>query len=110
MNDASKNARQHAGILLHPADNVITLLADRAACDLVTASLGEEEVRVVLRDDVRFGHKTAVVDIAAEEEIIKYGMPIGTATQPIAAGDWVHIHNCHSHRFGYHQEKYGVRA
>ena len=28
--------------------------------------------------------------------MIKYGFPIGHATQPIRAGDWVHLHNCAS--------------
>ena len=29
----------------------------------------------------------------ADEKIIRLGMPIGSATRPIAAGAWVHTHN-----------------
>ena len=39
------------------------------------------------------GHKYALRDIAAGENIIKYGNPIGHATQDIHKGDHVHSHN-----------------
>ena len=45
---------------------------------------------VEIRDD---GHKYALRDIAAGENVVKYGMPIGHATQPIAKGEHVHVHN-----------------
>ncbi len=39
------------------------------------------------------GHKYALRDIAAGENIIKYGNPIGHATCDIKAGEHVHTHN-----------------
>lgn len=39
------------------------------------------------------GHKYARRDIAEGENIIKYGMPIGHATRPIAKGEHVHVDN-----------------
>lgn len=39
------------------------------------------------------GHKYAVRDIAAGEDIIKYGFPIGVAIASIARGEHVHTHN-----------------
>ena len=45
---------------------------------------------VEVRDD---GHKYALRDIAAGENVIKYGMPIGHATCPIRKGEHVHVHN-----------------
>ncbi len=39
------------------------------------------------------GHKYALRDIAAGENIIKYGNPIGHATADIKAGEHVHTHN-----------------
>ena len=39
------------------------------------------------------GHKYALCDIKAGENIIKYGNPIGHATCDIKAGDHVHTHN-----------------
>jgi len=45
---------------------------------------------VEVRED---GHKYALRDIAAGENIIKYGMPIGHALCAIACGELVHVHN-----------------
>ena len=39
------------------------------------------------------GHKYAVRDITKGENIIKYGYPIGHATEDIKAGEHVHTHN-----------------
>ena len=39
------------------------------------------------------GHKYALRDIKAGENIIKYGNPIGHATEDIKAGEHVHTHN-----------------
>ena len=39
------------------------------------------------------GHKYALRDIAKGENIIKYGQPIGHATESIAKGEHVHVHN-----------------
>ena len=39
------------------------------------------------------GHKYAIRDIKAGENIIKYGCPIGHATSDIKAGEHVHTHN-----------------
>ena len=39
------------------------------------------------------GHKYARRDIAAGEDIVKYGMPIGHATRAIAKGEHVHVDN-----------------
>ena len=45
---------------------------------------------VEVRED---GHKYALREIAAGENVIKYGMPIGHATCAIAVGEHVHTHN-----------------
>ncbi|MBQ8696507.1 MAG: altronate dehydratase [Clostridia bacterium] len=41
----------------------------------------------------RPGHKYALFDIKAGEQIVKYGYPIGVATADIKKGEWVHSHN-----------------
>ena len=45
---------------------------------------------VEVRED---GHKYALRDIAAGEDVVKYGMPIGHATRAIAKGEHVHVDN-----------------
>ncbi len=51
---------------------------------------------VTVRDTVPHGHKVALSDIAAGEQVLKYGQPIGIASQSIAAGEHIHEHNLRS--------------
>ena len=48
-----------------------------------------DNVEVRLED----GHKYALRDIRQGENVIKYGQPIGHATQDIAKGEHIHTHN-----------------
>lgn len=82
-----------AGLLrLSEADNVL----------LATGPVGPGSAQVngggqiTLLDAVRLGHKVAARDIAKGEKIMKYGVPIGSATAEILAGAHVHLHNMKS--------------
>ena len=44
-------------------------------------------------EDIEAGHKTALVPLAPGERVFRYGEPIVEATQAIAQGEWVHVHN-----------------
>ena len=57
-----------------------------------------DNVAVLLRekDGIPAGHKIALCDIKKDEEIIKYGMPIGAAKCDISKGEHVHTHNIRS--------------
>ncbi len=75
---------------INAADNVAVALAD----DLKAGeSFDIDGVRVTLREPVARGHKFALRDIAEGENVVKYGYPIGHATEPVAAGAWIHSHN-----------------
>ena len=54
--------------------------------------------------DLKSGHKYADCDIKAGENIVKYGCPIGHATEDIQPGQWVHSHNMATNLSG--QEEY----
>jgi altronate dehydratase small subunit len=97
-------------ILLNVSDNVATALTALAKGDKIHAQLEDVSVDVVLREDIQFAHKYALRDIAKGEPVLKYGMPIGNALEDIRAGDWVHVHNCRSQRFGFHRQQYGLKA
>ena len=61
------------------------------------------------------GHKYARVDIKKGENIIKYGSPIGHATEDIKKGDHVHTHNVKTNLSGnleytYNYKDYGVES
>jgi altronate hydrolase len=72
-----------------PRDGVATLLADASAGDVV--NVGDTEI--VLAADIGRGHKVALAPIAAGDPVLKYGFPIGHATQAIMPGAHVHSHN-----------------
>jgi altronate dehydratase small subunit len=97
-------------ILLNLNDDVATALIDLKAGVEVNARLDDRSVDVVLAQDIQFGHKYALRDMAEGEDVLKYGLPIGKATESIRTGEWVHVHNCRSARFGHRHEKYGVNA
>ena len=54
-----------------------------------------DTVAVALQDlpGIPAGHKFALRDIAAGEDVIKYGNPIGHATRDIRKGELVDHHN-----------------
>ena len=81
---------------IHDADNVATLLQDAEAATEVLVLGGNARKIVRASEAVRASHKIALSAIAEGESIVKYGFQIGEATHPIAAGDWVHLHNCRS--------------
>lgn len=54
---------------------------------------------VRLSHDVPLGHKLALRDIANGEDVIEYGIRIGTASTKIVRGDYVHTHNVRSARW-----------
>lgn len=74
---------------LDPRDHVAVALRDVAAGETVAV----DGATVSARAAIPFGHKLALRAIAAGEPVIKYGCPIGRATQAIAPGDHVHTHN-----------------
>jgi galactarate dehydratase len=45
---------------------------------------------LTLRERVPQGHKVALADIAEGEAVVRYGVAIGHAQEPIARGSWVH--------------------
>lgn len=51
---------------------------------------------MTLSTQVTLGHKVSARDIAAGEKILKYGVPIGSATEDIPMGAHVHVHNMKS--------------
>lgn len=76
-------------IQIQAQDNVAVALQNLSVGTVI--HLADKEI--ILKQDIPRGHKFAVKDIAAQENIIKYGYPIGHATCDIASGDYVHTHN-----------------
>lgn len=77
---------------LSPQDNVSAATVTIAAGD--TVIIDGRSVTVDQR--ILTGHKVAVAPIAAGENVLKYGIPIGSATAAIRPGEYVHTHNLKS--------------
>ncbi|MGY2492701.1 UxaA family hydrolase [Cupriavidus sp. CP313] len=84
-------------IVLHPADNVATLLDPGRAGEACTLQ-GEGSGQLALLQDVPFGHKVCIADTAPGAHIVKYGQVIGRASLVVRAGEHVHVHNIESAR------------
>jgi len=74
-------------LTVHADDNVATIL---------DADIDQRKTQAGLPilGNIKFGHKVALRAIQSGESIIKYGIPIGVATQDIEPGEHVHTHNC----------------
>ena len=72
-------------IRMHERDNVAIVANDGGLPAGTVLPSG-----LVLRDKVPQGHKVALLDIAADAPVLRYGIAIGHAREPIAAGSWVH--------------------
>lgn len=77
-------------IQINPADNVIVALEPIAEGDVVAVPNGGD---VVAAEDIPQGHKMAVREIPAGEDVVKYGLPIGHVTRGVHPGSWLHTHN-----------------
>ncbi|MHC4581948.1 MAG: UxaA family hydrolase, partial [Planctomycetota bacterium] len=79
-------------VILSDKDNVATALVDLPAGDYVLGS-GADEAVITVDQDIRAGFKVALSNIGKGERIYKYGYIIGLATEDVAKGDCVHVHN-----------------
>jgi len=84
--------------VIHPSDNVAMALEDLSAGVQALAARGGRSRVIELRTPVPFGHKVALEAIREGERVVKYGEVIGLATQDIAGGGHVHVHNLESQR------------
>ncbi len=76
-------------IKIHKNDNVAVALQS-----LVRGmEIEVEGCKIILKEDISQGHKISLKDIAVNEPVLKYGYSIGTASEYIMEGSWVHTHN-----------------
>ncbi len=87
----------HEALLLRPTDDVAVALTQLTAGQTMTV-VGHPDLLLVVSNDVPFGHKVAIRDVAVGDVVHKLGHAIGIASRPISAGEHVHIHNIASQR------------
>ncbi len=76
-------------LVLSTGDNVGVVLKGAAKGEHLALTGGD----VLCLDDVPPGHKLALAPIACGTKVLKFGVPIGSATTDVRAGQHVHTHN-----------------
>lgn len=90
----NSNTSQKGALLiqLDPQDNIAVLAQSAEAGTSIEWSGG----CAVLPRALGLGHKICLSPIAAGEQVVKYGAPIGSATRDISPGEHIHLHNMQS--------------
>ena len=86
----------------HRDDNVGVVVVEgvEAGRDLFGVCLEDDsEFRVAPKVATPIGHKIALKDLKAGEDVIKYGQPIGRLIADVKRGDHVHTHNLKTKRW-----------
>jgi (2R)-sulfolactate sulfo-lyase subunit alpha len=90
------------GILIHAADDDVgvAVMDLTAGSEIGAATLeGQPVGSLLVIQDIPFGHKIAMRDLALEAQVIEYGQAIGRATMAITRGEHVHVHNLRTLRW-----------
>jgi (2R)-sulfolactate sulfo-lyase subunit alpha len=93
----------HKFLIHNQGDDVGVATEDIGSGEQVTGVYmdTEETISVSARGDIPLGHKIAVKDIPKDGVVTEYRVKIGLAREPIAAGDYVHVHNIRSARWSF---------
>lgn len=88
---------------INEKDNVVVCLEAVKAGDEIVLSDGSV---IKAREDIPSGHKMSVKEIRHDQEVIKYGFPIGRVTENTEPGSWIHTHNTKTKLDGILQYEY----
>lgn len=81
-------------IIIDNCDNVGTAIRDLVRGEETIAVMPDgEKLKIVILEDIPVYHKVSTKDIKKNDNIIKYGFPIGKSILDIKKGEYVHIHN-----------------
>lgn len=95
------SAENEPGFLAHQdGDSVAVATRDLSPGTVEGGYLvGPTSTTVQLTETVPLGHKFALRDIAAGDEVIEYGVCVAVASTAVATGQHVHVHNVRSVRW-----------
>ena len=84
-------------IIIHDEkDNVGVVVIDRIQPDQkCNCWIMENDKSTTIQsiNEIKLGHKVAMIDFKEGDTIIKYGHDIGKVVKPIKKGEHVHVHN-----------------
>ena len=81
-------------LLLDDRDDIAIATVDLRAGDRATVA----NTSLVVRNDIRRGHKVALRRLPTGTDVLRYGEVIGETTADVEVGDHVHVHNLISKR------------
>lgn len=90
---------------INPADNVVVAIQPQSA----GAVFEVDGHSVTVLEDVPAGHKIAICDIKKDENVIKYGFPIGHAKEDKQAGSWMNENNIKTNLAGLLEYSYNPK-
>lgn len=85
-----------AALILSDEDDVAVLLHPGNKGDIVRARSPSGDLDVLLLEDIPQHHKVALQAIELNAPVRRATVAIGSATQAIEKGAWVHVHNLRS--------------
>ena len=77
-------------IKINPDDNVAVAIHPLKKGENITVN---NKNIITIQEDIPAGHKIALKDFNVDENIIKYGYPIGHTITPISKGSWINEKN-----------------
>jgi len=80
-------------LVVDAKDNVATALRPLEKGECLEIEVGTSTLEVTVLESIPFGHKIALIGLEEGDEVRKYGEVIGLATQKVAKGQHVHVHN-----------------
>lgn len=81
-------------------DDVAVAVRDTGPGEARAAYLNSgDRFGITAREAIPLGHKIALRDLGASEDVLEYGVLIGLTRGPVAAGQLVHTHNLRSARW-----------
>lgn len=89
-------------LMLHERDNVAVALHPIKKNSKLTIN----QQTLIAQADIPQGHKIALTPLQPNEDVIKYGYPIGHTTEAVQPGDWLHTHNVKTNLSGELEYRY----
>ena len=90
-------------IKINPDDNVAVAIHPLKKGENITVN---NKNIITIQEDIPAGHKVALKDFNVDENIIKYGYPIGHTITPISQGAWINEKNITTNLKGILNYKY----
>lgn len=97
----AKPHQQQLGFLVHNEGDHVGVAVEDIDPGKSTAVYmdSQRELAIDVLEKIPLGHKVALADLAADADLIEYGVRVGKTRSTIKRGQLVHVHNMRSARW-----------